>query len=288
VQLGTIRSMSRFPVKSMLGEDLERASLVSTGIVGDRALALVDTETGKVASAKDPRRWAGLLTFRARYEDPHGDATSVVVFELPDGSTVRSDDPGLSERLRAATGRPVRLVTDPTGGVYDMVWEPDIAPDEIVKASQSSMTDDGRPVTAAPLGMDAPGTFQDVAPITLLTTGALRRMAALHPDGSWHPARFRSNFLIETDGDEVLENDWPGRRLRIGSAELEVTTLAPRCVMTTLPQPGLDRDRSILRTVAQHNRRPFGELGLWACLGAYARVVTPGVARRGDEVVSID
>jgi len=113
-------------------------------------------------------------------------------------------------------------------------------------------------------------------------------MAALHPEGTWHPARFRSNFLIDTDGDVIVENEWPGRCLRIGSVELEVTTLAPRCVMTTLAQPGLERDRGILRAVAEHNRQPFGELGNWACLGAYARVRTPGVVRSGDEVVLTD
>jgi uncharacterized protein YcbX len=285
VQLGTISAINRFAVKSMLGEDLDHASVVASGVLGDRAFALVDAETGKVASAKDPRRWAHLLTFRARYANGDPGPPAVVEFELPDGSTVRSDDPALESRLGAAVGRAVRFATDPTGGVYDYVWEPGTAPDEIVAASQTSTTEDGKPVTSAPLAMDAPGTFQDVAPITLLTTAALRRMAELHPDGSWHPARFRPNFVIESDGDDVVENDWSGRRLRVGDVELEVTTATPRCVMTTLAQPGLERDRGILRTVSAHNRQPFGELGAWACLGAYARVVTPGVVRRGDEVV---
>lgn len=285
--LGTVSVISRFPVKSMLGEELDRATVETKGVRGDRAFALVDAETGKVASAKDPRRWAGLLHFRARYVDTDRAAQPVLVFDLPDGTTVRSDDAAAEHRLSDAIGRRVQLSRDPSGGTYDLVWEPGSAPDEIVEASRTDSTEDGRAVTAAPLAMDAPGTFQDVAPITLLTTGALRRMAALHPEGAWHPARFRSNFLVETDGDAVAENEWPGRRLRVGSVELEVTGLAPRCVMTTLSQPGLDRDRGILRTVAEHNRQPFGELGLWACLGAYARVLTPGEVRRGDDVVLV-
>ena len=52
--------------------------------------------------------------------------------------------------------------------------------------------------------------------------------------------------------------------------------------MTTLAQPGLPRDREILRTVALHNRIEFGSFGLWACLGVYARDVTPGEVAVGD------
>jgi hypothetical protein len=48
--VGTIRALWRFPVKSMLGEQLDAADLGEGGIAGDRAYALVDTETGKVAS----------------------------------------------------------------------------------------------------------------------------------------------------------------------------------------------------------------------------------------------
>ncbi len=54
------------------------------------------------------------------------------------------------------------------------------------------------------------------------------------------------NLLVDTDQEGIIENAWPGRRLRIGSAEVEVTARALRCVMTTLPQSGMPRDRGIL------------------------------------------
>ena len=39
--------------------------------LGDRAYALIDQETGKVASAKNPRKWGKLFDFRAAFiEDP--------------------------------------------------------------------------------------------------------------------------------------------------------------------------------------------------------------------------
>ena len=65
--VGTVRALWRFPVKSMLGEELEAADLGEGGVVGDRAYALVDKETGKVASAKHSKLWPDLLKCRAAF-----------------------------------------------------------------------------------------------------------------------------------------------------------------------------------------------------------------------------
>jgi uncharacterized protein YcbX len=284
VNVGRVLEIGRFPVKSMLGESPSTAAFEASGVVGDRTHALVDVASGKVASAKDPRAWAGLLAFRAVHAGEPGAAPLVVT--LPNGSEIRSDAPDVDELLSAATGREVRLHTEPAGDAgYDYVWEvDDIAPEEVVTGSQIGTTDDGRPVSTMPLALMAPGTFQDVAPVTILTTAALAAMTAHYPDGSWHPARFRSNLLLEVDGDEVVENEWQGRQLAIGDVVLEVTVPSPRCVMTTLPQLDLPRDREILRTVAKHNRVEFGDFGRWACLGVYASVTTPGEVAVGDPV----
>ena len=57
----TVTGLWRYPVKSMQGEELNAAEVTERGAVGDRAYALVDRETGKVASAKNPRKWARLF-----------------------------------------------------------------------------------------------------------------------------------------------------------------------------------------------------------------------------------
>ncbi|HWN34907.1 MAG TPA: MOSC N-terminal beta barrel domain-containing protein, partial [Pseudonocardia sp.] len=69
-QVGTIVELWRFPVKSMLGERVEAAVVTEAGIVGDRGHALIDRQTGKVASAKHPRLWPDLFGCRARYVEP--------------------------------------------------------------------------------------------------------------------------------------------------------------------------------------------------------------------------
>lgn len=283
--IGQLREIGRFPVKSMLGEAPERAGVVASGLVGDRAYALVDASTGKVASAKDPRLWGALLGFRAAYAGDAG-AGGPVEITLPDGTRLRSDAADAAERIGAALGRPVRLEATPSAdGQYDYVWEVDgLAPDEVVTGSQSGVTDEGRPLSTMPLALMAPGTFQDVAPITIMTTAALAAMAQRHPEGRWDPARFRSNLVVDVAGEGIVENDWLGRRVTVGDVVLEVTFPAPRCVMTTLPQGDLPRDREILRTVARENRQEFAGLGRWACLGVYATVVEPGDVAVGDAV----
>ena len=60
--LGTVAALRRYPVKSMLGEDVGAGEVTFSGLVGDRRLALVSRSTGKIASAKLPRLWRDLLT----------------------------------------------------------------------------------------------------------------------------------------------------------------------------------------------------------------------------------
>ena len=68
--VGTVRMLWRFPVKSMLGEHLEMVDVGEGGIVGDRAYAVRDRETGKIASAKHPKLWPNLLACRAAFVEP--------------------------------------------------------------------------------------------------------------------------------------------------------------------------------------------------------------------------
>ncbi len=49
---GRVVAIWRYPVKSMMGEELNATLVTDRGLLGDRSLALVDAETGKVASAK--------------------------------------------------------------------------------------------------------------------------------------------------------------------------------------------------------------------------------------------
>jgi uncharacterized protein YcbX len=64
-QVGTVESLWRYPVKSMLGEQLDEVTITKQGVVGDRGYALIDGSDGKVLRDKKPRKWGAQLGFRA-------------------------------------------------------------------------------------------------------------------------------------------------------------------------------------------------------------------------------
>ena len=109
--VGTVRMLWRFPVKSMLGEQVDVVELGEGGIVGDRAYAVRDRATGKVASAKNPKRWPDLFACRAAFVEPPrpGDELPPVRINLPNGDSVRSDAPDVDAVLSGFFGRDVEL-----------------------------------------------------------------------------------------------------------------------------------------------------------------------------------
>src|SRR5712692_225043 len=108
--LGTVTVLRRYPVKSMLGEDVDEGDVSRSGLAGDRHLAVVSRRTGKVASAKYPRLWRDLLTLSAEALDDD------VRITLPDGKTVCSADADIDDVLSALLNEPVALTATPLPG----------------------------------------------------------------------------------------------------------------------------------------------------------------------------
>jgi hypothetical protein len=120
-----------------------------------------------------------------------------------------------------------------------------------------------------------PNRYVDAAPLLVLTTASLRSGKALHPRGEWDPRRFRPNLLIHLDGESWEEDLWLGQPLRVGAAAVVPVQQCIRCTMVTRPQPGLEADVEVFRTLArQHGAR----------LGVWSEVLTPGTLRLGDPV----
>ena len=74
--VGSVAELWRFPVKSMQGERLEQAEFTERGVLGDRAYALIDVDTGKVVSAKSVKLFPGLLDCQATFLERHNWAES--------------------------------------------------------------------------------------------------------------------------------------------------------------------------------------------------------------------
>ncbi len=260
--VGSIVSMWRYPVKSMLGEELNATEVMERGLMGDRAYALVDAETGAIISAKLPRKWGILFDCRAALNSPEQ-----VKITLPDGSIVMGDRSDINEILSQAFGRKVRLETTAPAAPSIEMYTPDI----------EDIPDAGCETNAA----IRPNTFFDAATVHLLTTATLDQFQSITPTSRFEPRRFRPNFVIKPieGATGFVENDWVGKTLAIGDeVRLSITEPCPRCVMTTLPQGELSNDVNVLRTIVKHNS---GHVGI------YASVRQGGTIRRGDRVAIV-
>jgi uncharacterized protein YcbX len=281
--VGTVREVWRYPVKSMLGESLPAASVGTLGVAGDRGWALRDERAGEIRGAK---KLPDLMRCHARYRSEPSDADIPAVdIVLPDGTRTASDAPDVADRLSALLGRPVTLwprrPADDLGhyrrGTPD---HPDL--EQELRAIFGREPDEPLPdLTNVPpeiFEYTSPrGTYFDVFPMHVLTTASLATAAGGGPAERFDRRRFRPNVLVETTPElrGYAEQSWRGGRLRIGTFEITVEIPTARCVMTTLPQDGLPKDPSVLRTIV----RDAGQ-----CLGVYATVVVPGRVAVGDRV----
>jgi uncharacterized protein len=277
--LGSVVSLWRYPVKSMLGEELNAVEVTDRGLLGDRAYALLDRSDGKVASAKNPRKWPQLFDFRAAlFEAPRSGAQIPPVrITLPDGTLLSSTETDVNQILSGVLKREVTLQAAERGqqeiveSTFPNPWMP--------KAEEYWPDMEGLDYRDTVTDFDLPeGTFFDCATVHVLTTATLEQLRELYPQGRFEVRRFRPNVVLQTANGvkDFVENAWIGHTLAIGNqVRLAVTGPCPRCVMTTLAQGDLPKDPGILRAAAQHNQ---------VNVGVYASVVAGGTVRRGDAV----
>lgn len=276
-EIGSVVSLWRYPVKSMMGEELHATYVTDGGLLGDRVYALIDQSTGKVASAKYPRKWGKLFDFRAAFlEPPHlGEQLPSVRITLPDGTLVTSEQENVHACLSSVLEREVTLTTTRPASPSVEVERLDALD------SAETIVDTG--------AFMMQGRFSDYAAVHVLTTATIDRLRALYPHGRFESRRFRPNIVVEPSASQAafVENAWVGHTLAIGEeVRLRITDPMPRCVMTTLPQGDLPRDPGILRTVAQHNQVSIPALGGEArpSVGICGFVLQGGTIRRGDPV----
>jgi len=271
--LGTVAALRRYPVKSMLGEDVDASDVTFTGLADDRRLAVLSRVTGKIASAKFPRLWRDLLTASAAIAD------GAVRITLPEGKTVCSSDADVDAVLSDLVNQPVTLTaTPPPGAALDRAVPEAVLRDGVDAPVPAELMEIG--------GGGPPGTFVDFAPLHLLTTSTLDRIAELSPYRRADLERYRPNIVIRANAPGFTENDWLDQNLSIGDDLLvRVIARTPRCAVPTLAHGALPRNPDALRVLARHNRiEPLGTLDPEPCAGVYAEVLRPGHIRIGDPV----
>src|ERR1700712_2873084 len=202
-----VKSLHRYPVKSMLGEAVDSLYVDERGARGDRGLALIDDVTGRVASAKQARLWRNLLKCSAHLDDGR------VRIRLPDESTVTADDHGVDDVLSRLLARPVRIVDRRQEGASVERADPEQVLDRGVDAEVDAPLLELAQVTPG-------GSFVDFAPLHVITTATLARIGC-------EAERYRPNVVIETPPGypAYAENEWTGRTFTVGTVRL--TALGP-------------------------------------------------------------
>ncbi len=267
----------RYPVKSMMGERLERAALTEHGVLGDRGWAPRDEVRGGIRGAK---KIAGLMRLAARYEEepsvarPFPDA----VIDLGDGTSVRTDDADVHARLSAALDHQVTLFPIRPADDLDHYRRGPGDTDDIIEELRNVFGREGDEplpdISKLPPVIfeyeSPPGTYFDALPLLIITRQSLATIDA-------DPRRFRPNLIVDVpDSDDPFpENGWVGQTIEIGDAQIRIDTECPRCVMITRPFADLPEDRSVLRRVVRDANQN---------LGVYATVTRAGDVRVGDEV----
>jgi uncharacterized protein YcbX len=269
--IGVVKELWRYPVKSMLGEQVEHFVVGERGVAGDRAWALRNAESRHVMSAK---KWPRLFGFRARYASDAAVGQEAII-RLPDRAEILTSDPAASAKLSAALGVELSLEAASAGKRARAEIDPaTVFGDVPVEKVIPGFTAETLPDTFGLAG----GSFFDSAPLHVLATGTLRHLHKIQGGTAKVDARrFRANILVETgpELERFVEDKWIDGILGVGELRVIDMKAALRCVMTTHPQDDLPRDLSILRTAAQHHE---------ATLGVFASVKTAGIVRVGDPV----
>lgn len=263
-ELGTVTAIRRYPVKSMLGEDLPTVAITASGVHGDRTVAVIDQQTGVVATAKHPRLWRGLLAFAAQW---NGGSPRIT---LPDGTSIAADDETADQILTEFLHRDVRLSSErPEGATVERP-----APEDVIAHGDDADV----PYQTLEIGAGTPGTtFVDFAPVHVITSATLDRAGT-------EMIRYRPNLVLDTpDGVPFAENAWAGHEISIGEVLLRVITPTPRCAVPTLAHGTLPRRTEAVRVLLEANRIPVLDLGPQPCLGAYAEVRHGGTVTLGDQ-----
>lgn len=115
MEIGTIKSLWRYPVKSLVGETLDNLEINARGVVGDRGYAILNRE-GKIGSGKNTRRYVrtdGLLSLGATKTE------AGISISFPDGTTLSDKDERIDVKLSTVIGQEVSLSRENETSYFD-------------------------------------------------------------------------------------------------------------------------------------------------------------------------
>lgn len=273
----SIAELWRYPVKSMGGERVESLELRTSAVVGDRRWAVRSIETGKIASAKRPRPYGQLLSWSARTQADGG-----IIVVSPDGREYIAGCDELDAALTEALEEPVQVVEVEEGReeTYGSEWP------EIPGTVLSEVAID-LPIAA----LTEKTSFVDASAVHIIVNQSMAHLASLLDGVKLGVERFRPNIGLNAHDDngsgEFADLAWKDLDIKIGEVEFRIGDATPRCVMTTLAQPGYEQAKSVLQVLVATARMEF-DYGAFACFGTNAEVTAAGTISVGDTLTVPD
>ncbi|HEX9989883.1 MAG TPA: MOSC domain-containing protein [Chloroflexia bacterium] len=261
--IGTVESLWRYPVKSMRGTEMPEVFMGFSGIYGDRGYAFKNSAARKGFPYLNANVQQRMLLFSPQFRHPER----------------ASKPPNLAEAAKIAPG-----VTPANGEAEDMIL------DVITPSGEIVSIDDPALIKLLGEGISEKNQLKlvrsdraltDCRPVSLISLQTVRQLES-ELGIPIDKRRFRANiyFNLASDGGGFAEDDFVGRRLRIGSkAILMVLERDPRCKMISLDPDTGEHNPDVLRKVAQAH-------GNFA--GVYCAVLVEGLLKKGDliELVS--
>jgi uncharacterized protein YcbX len=256
--VGRIESLWRYPVKSMRGQELQRAYVGFSGVYGDRLYAFRSSAAPKGFPYLTGREQEQMLLYRPVFRDVEH------MNSPPNLAEAEAIEPGLTP-VYAETGALMLDVETPAGeklaiddpGLIDRLRE------GIRDRHQLTLLRSDRAMT-------------DCRPISLFSIQMVRQLGE-EIGVNLDKRRFRANIYLDlAPGSALGENDFVGHTFQIGNkVVVAVTDRDPRCKMITLDPDTAQANPEVMRNVA---RAHDGKAGV------YGAVLVDGTIRPGDQI----
>ncbi|PPA70731.1 MOSC domain-containing protein [Jeotgalibacillus proteolyticus] len=218
--VGHVKELTRYPVKSFQGENVNASQVMDYGLYGDRSHAFLDkSRTNKFLTITQCPQ---MVMYRAKFQGEEKlEGFPPVHISTPDRKEMKWGDPQLKNELEMLSKRPLEWIRYPPQHV--------------------------------PLGAI------EEAPILLITDASLSSLSTLwgeEADGR----RFRPNLVIDLINKEPFcEETWIDKSILIGdTVELKISQACQRCMIINVNPDNASITPALLKTIAKERNMQFG------------------------------
>ena len=120
IEVGKVKELWRYPVKSMAGESLPEVDVLWNGINGDRRASYLRGDNKSGFPWLTAREIPQINQYRPRYTDLANVAKSDVVIDTPNGQTLPLGSPELQAELAELYGHEISLIRIQRGAYDDL------------------------------------------------------------------------------------------------------------------------------------------------------------------------